>query len=345
MANDFFNATAVPATSASLASATIRTEIANIAAGFDKMPALTGNGDKVILVNAGGTALTASSTLPSVTLSGTLTISAATRTISANFVETRAVGATAAGEHYIGDYATTLSGDAGGMSLPICYRFKVTSSGANAIDQIVSLRGHLTHNSGATVSTGYGLDGAVTVASTGNITNVNCVSGVILLESSGNVTTARLLYARTPQLTSTGSITTLVGFDAANLGHATLVGSAHSFRALNHTASVTLNTAFKGEMTSGTNKYNLYMSGTADNYLAGNLLVKGATAIPAGGTAGAGVMLSSTANFGMFFGSGAPTLSAAKGSIYLRSNGSSTTNRCYINTDGGTTWTALTTAA
>lgn len=70
-----------------------------------------------------------------------------------------------------------------------------------------------------------------------------------------------------------------------------------------------------------------------------------ATAIPAGGTTGSGLLVSSTANFGVFFGSGAPSLSAAKGSLYLRSDGSATNNRAYINTDGGTTWTALTTAA
>jgi hypothetical protein len=70
-----------------------------------------------------------------------------------------------------------------------------------------------------------------------------------------------------------------------------------------------------------------------------------ATAIPAGGTAGSGVKVSSTANFGVFFGSGAPTLSAAKGSLYLRSDGTTTNDRAYINTNGSTTWTALTTVA
>ena len=70
-----------------------------------------------------------------------------------------------------------------------------------------------------------------------------------------------------------------------------------------------------------------------------------ATAIPAGGTAGAGFGFSSTANFGVYFGSGAPTLSAAKGSLYLRSDGTGTGDRAYINTNGSTTWTALTTAA
>lgn len=70
-----------------------------------------------------------------------------------------------------------------------------------------------------------------------------------------------------------------------------------------------------------------------------------ATAIPAGGTAGVGYNFSNAANFGIFFGSGAPGLSAAKGSIYLRSDGTTTNNRMYVNTDGGTTWTAVTTVA
>lgn len=71
------------------------------------------------------------------------------------------------------------------------------------------------------------------------------------------------------------------------------------------------------------------------------------TAIPAGGTAGAGYKFSTTANFGVFFGSGAPTLTAAQGSLYLRSDGSSTSTRMYVNNSSGsgTTWTAVTTAA
>lgn len=69
------------------------------------------------------------------------------------------------------------------------------------------------------------------------------------------------------------------------------------------------------------------------------------TVIPAGGTTGSGFKFTSTANFGIFPGSGAPTLSAAKGSIYCRSDGSGTTDRAYINTDGGTTWTAIVTVA
>jgi hypothetical protein len=69
------------------------------------------------------------------------------------------------------------------------------------------------------------------------------------------------------------------------------------------------------------------------------------TAVPAGGTAGVGFKLSSTSNLGVFFGSGVPTLAAAQGSLYLRTDGSSTSTRLYVNTNGSTTWTNVTTAA
>lgn len=68
------------------------------------------------------------------------------------------------------------------------------------------------------------------------------------------------------------------------------------------------------------------------------------TAVPAGGTAGVGVTMSSTANLGVFFGSGVPTLSAAQGSLYMRTDGSTTSTRMYVNTNGTTGWTAVTTA-
>lgn len=68
-------------------------------------------------------------------------------------------------------------------------------------------------------------------------------------------------------------------------------------------------------------------------------------AIPAGGSTPAFVGLSSTAGFGIYFGSGAPSaLTAAQGSLYLRSDGTTVNNRAYINTDGSTTWTALVTS-
>jgi hypothetical protein len=63
-------------------------------------------------------------------------------------------------------------------------------------------------------------------------------------------------------------------------------------------------------------------------------------------TAGGAAMLLATANnVGIYVGSGVPTVAAAQGSLYLRTDGSSTSTRAYINTNGSTTWTAITTAA
>ena len=75
----------------------------------------------------------------------------------------------------------------------------------------------------------------------------------------------------------------------------------------------------------------------------GNITADSGTAPAAGGMAA--FLASSTAGLGIYVGSGAPTISAAQGSLYLRTDGSSTSTRAYINTDGATTWTAITTAA
>lgn len=48
---------------------------------------------------------------------------------------------------------------------------------------------------------------------------------------------------------------------------------------------------------------------------------------------------------GHYAGTGAPTFTAAKGSIYSRLDGSSTSTRLYVNTDGAGTWTNITSAA
>jgi hypothetical protein len=68
----------------------------------------------------------------------------------------------------------------------------------------------------------------------------------------------------------------------------------------------------------------------------GALYAYNGTAIPAGGTTASGIKISSTANFGIFFGSGSPTLSAAQGSLYLRSDGVP-----FYNTNGTTGWTSI----
>ena len=76
----------------------------------------------------------------------------------------------------------------------------------------------------------------------------------------------------------------------------------------------------------------------------GTVTGKSASGLTAGGAA-VFIGTNVAAGMGIYMGSGAPTIAAAKGSLYLRSDGSGTADRAYINTNGSTTWTALSTAA
>jgi hypothetical protein len=91
---------------------------------------------------------------------------------------------------------------------------------------------------------------------------------------------------------------------------------------------------------------------TGTTLVTGALTATGVTTVcstiatPAGGAVGAVLLFGTTSGFGIYYGSGAPsTLTAGRGSIYLRSDGSSTSTRMYVNTDAGITWTNFTTGA
>lgn len=81
MTNAFYNSTGWPATGAPGTSSPARSELSAIAAGFDKMPALTRG--TAIVVNAGGTAL--SNTVGTLALAGNFATTGAFNTIFAQF--------------------------------------------------------------------------------------------------------------------------------------------------------------------------------------------------------------------------------------------------------------------
>lgn len=65
--------------------------------------------------------------------------------------------------------------------------------------------------------------------------------------------------------------------------------------------------------------------------------------VPAGGSTAVSIRMSA-GDVGIYVGSGAPGISAAKGSIYLRTDGSGTSDRMYVNADGGSSWAAVITS-
>lgn len=64
MSNDFYNHGSFPTTGSAATSASMRAELDSIAAGFDKMPTLTGNANEIVVVNSSATGLTAIPSLP-----------------------------------------------------------------------------------------------------------------------------------------------------------------------------------------------------------------------------------------------------------------------------------------
>lgn len=167
---------------------------------------------------------------------------------------------------------------------------------------------------------GLGVNGFV--LATGNVTGNN-------ITASGNVNVSGAISA-------TGNLAVASIVAAGNIASGSI--------AVTGNVSLTAN-VIAGNLTTGSQVVALGNVTGGNIKTDGTVVALSATALPAGGTTGAGYLLSSVANFGVFFGSGAPTLSAAKGSLYLRSDGSTTTDRMYVNTNGSTTWTAVITAA
>ena len=164
------------------------------------------------------------------------------------------------------------------------------------------------------------------VSATGNITGGNLLSATLSL--SGNVLSA---------INTTANVTTTANISGGNL----LTGGFTS--ATGNVTGGNLRTT--GQMSASGNVTGGNVLSSAVVSAVGAATILSGTAVPAGGTAGAGYKFSSVANLGVFFGSGAPTLSAAQGSLYLRTDGTTTNDRMYVNTNGTTTWTAVITAA
>lgn len=129
------------------------------------------------------------------------------------------------------------------------------------------------------------------------------------------------------------------GNSTAAMVRSTAVGQA---AASGHTNSASFGYA---ATSSAPNQVTLGNTAIAETRTAGYLRANFDDGVPVGGDPGIGLKATSVQNLGVFFGSGTPTMAAAKGSLYMRTDGSSTSTRMYVNTDGASAWTNVTTAA
>jgi hypothetical protein len=209
----------------------------------------------------------------------TLTVNAGTWTLGSNYVATRAAGALAAGSTTLESDVVTFSGDAGGSTVGTAKNLLVTASGSNALTTARVFLPALTLSTSAGATTNAKVNhSSITLSGAGTATNASLFEGNFALSSSGGITVADYFLAQASGLTSTGTITTLSGFRAANLGHATLVGSVYGFNCGDFTGGATVSSAFASAMSSGTGKWGFDGSGTANNRFVGNTRIGGATA-------------------------------------------------------------------
>lgn len=210
--------------------------------------------------------------------------------------------------------------------------------------------------------TGGNVNTAGLITVTGNVTGGNLLATANVI-ATGNVTGGNVLSTTLVQGTILSATGNVIGGNINTAGQvsATANITGGNLFVVAAGAIITAGNITGGNVLGGANVNATLFTGTtisvAANISGGNILsgavisavgnarILSGTAVPAGGTAGAGYKMSSVTNFGIFFGSGAPTLIAAKGSLYMRTDGSSSSDRMYINTDGASAWTAVFTAS
>jgi hypothetical protein len=169
------------------------------------------------------------------------------------------------------------------------------------------------------------------------------VNGVTTLGiDSGLVTVSGALAGGTATFTGTSDIATQVIMSGLTKGIRFGFGAPSSYiEGVDNTGTGSFQ-----PLTLGGSLVNIAapLTGTTAGF-SGVVTALGGSAVGAGANTQAFIKASNTANLGLYYGTGNPAFSAAKGSFYSKTDATTTTTRLWVNTDGGTTWTNLTTAA
>ena len=207
MSNSYYNHSTYPTPNSPGSSAQLRAELELITDGFDLLPTLAGNGYKVAMVNAAGTALIASSALQSLAITGSTidntVIGATTRaagnftTLSANSTVNLGSAVTIAGG--------TINNTSIGGTTPAAGAFTTLSASSGYTGSVTgNVTGNLIGNVTGNVSGN--LTGNVTAASGTSTFNNVTINGTLDMDAGSSATIINL-----PNPTNSG--------DAANKGY------------------------------------------------------------------------------------------------------------------------------
>jgi hypothetical protein len=196
-----------------------------------------------------------------------------------------------------------------------------------------------TFSEGVTASSALTVSGAVTLSSAVSMTGAVTASSAVTMSGAVTMSSAATL---------SGAVTIS---SAATLSGAVTLSSAVSLTGT-LTASSASTVAINGSFTSSALTASGLISGSAGMSAgssftsSGNINAVSGTTITAGGVAGKGIMMFGSTTFGIYAGSGAPTIAAGQGSLYLRTDATSSLTRAYFQSSGSTnTWVGLLTTA
>jgi len=188
----------------------------------------------------------------------TLTVNAGTWAFNNNFTATRAAGTVAAGVVTGQTWNSSFAGDSGGTTDFRGQRFDTTSSGSNNISVVISSLSSLTNTSSGTIGTAQGERFFFNQSSGGGI-----------------VTTLDGFSVAAPAVSS-GSVTTFNGFRVANIG-AAAIGTVNGVLVADQASATTAMNGITLQLSSGSGKKNLNITGNAMNVLVGNTRIGGST--------------------------------------------------------------------
>lgn len=275
-------------------SSAMRAELDSIQAGFDKLPALSGNGSKICAVNSGGTALEAITTtgtgsgvratsptlvtpvlgVASATSLSTGTLKAADGTAAVTIANSTGVVTIPSAVLTTADInGGTLDGvTIGGSSAAPGSFTTITATGdvtfGDAATDVATVRGRLDIGP----SSGDASIGLYLSRNTLTGANQKGIYAAPVMGISENTSTAAAFFSR-PQTYASAYTATLVAglyaLDAVKGATSTITGLAGVYIA-DQTVGAS-NYGIYSAVSSGSGKYNIYATGTASNYFGGDV--------------------------------------------------------------------------
>jgi hypothetical protein len=170
------------------------------------------------------------------------------------------------------------AGDAGGLTDIRGFTLSNTITGANAVGNVDALNAYPTHSGSGVVGTLTGSFVIPQLTSTGSATSAFGYRTYPNLTGSGNITGSWTAFqASSGTYASTGNITGMIwGFRVDDIGRVAAT-ELNAVDVSDQTKGSGNAMAFRGRMSSGTGKYNLYLDGTAANVIAGQTTITDAT--------------------------------------------------------------------